>query len=184
MKVISGKFKGKVLEGYNIKGTRPTMDRVKESLFASINPYIKDKVFLDLFAGSGSLGIEAISNGCSFCYFNDINRDIFVILKNNIQKLGINNCKLFNKDYKDVILSLKNNDIKIDVILLDPPYCMNILNSLVLDIINKDILNDDGLIVIEHQDNFTLCDYEGYILFKNKKYGNKFITILKKCIDN
>ena len=63
MRVISGKYKGKQLEGFNIDGTRPTMDRIKESLFASIQNYVKDAVVLDLFAGSGSLGIEALSNG-------------------------------------------------------------------------------------------------------------------------
>ena len=71
MKVISGILKGRNIKGYNIEGTRPTMDRVKESLFASINSYIKNSIVLDLFAGSGNLGIEAISNGANLCYFVD-----------------------------------------------------------------------------------------------------------------
>ena len=73
MRVISGKYKGKNLIGFDIDGTRPTMDRVKESLFGIIQNYIKDSVILDLFAGSGSLGIEALSNGASNCYFFDNN---------------------------------------------------------------------------------------------------------------
>ena len=80
MRVISGKYKGRNLEGFNIKGTRPTMDRVKESLFASIQNNIIESKCLDLFAGSGSLGIEALSNGCSFCYFVDNNDEILKIL--------------------------------------------------------------------------------------------------------
>ena len=71
MKVISGLLKGRNIEGFDIEGTRPTMDRVKESLFSSIQDYIPDAVCLDLFAGSGNLGFEAISNGCKYCYFND-----------------------------------------------------------------------------------------------------------------
>ena len=71
MKVISGLLKGRNILGYDIDGTRPTMDRVKESLFAMIQDYIKDSTVLDLFAGSGSLGIEAISNGAKTCYFID-----------------------------------------------------------------------------------------------------------------
>ena len=74
MRVISGKYKGKNLIGFDIDGTRPTMDRVKESLFASIQDYVSDSIVLDLFAGSGNLGIEAISNGASYCYFVDNNQ--------------------------------------------------------------------------------------------------------------
>ena len=75
MKVISGILKGRNIKGYDIDGTRPTMDRVKESLFASIQDYISGSIVLDLFAGSGNLGIEAISNGSSKCYFVDNNRN-------------------------------------------------------------------------------------------------------------
>ena len=74
MKIISGSLKGRTIKGFDIDGTRPTMDRVKESLFSSIQDYIPDAVCLDLFSGSGNLGFEAISNGCSHCYFNDISR--------------------------------------------------------------------------------------------------------------
>ena len=73
MRVISGVLKGRKIEGYDIEGTRPTMDRVKESVFGSIQDYIKDYIVLDLFAGSGNLGIEAISNGSEYCYFIDNN---------------------------------------------------------------------------------------------------------------
>ena len=81
MRVISGKYKGKNLIGFNIDGTRPTMDRVKESLFGIIQNYIKDSIVLDLFAGSGSLGIEALSNGASSCYFFDNNIELVNIIK-------------------------------------------------------------------------------------------------------
>ena len=70
MRIISGKYKGRVLAGFDIDGTRPTMDRVKESLFAIIQKYLKDSIVLDLFAGSGSLGIEALSNGSKKCFKN------------------------------------------------------------------------------------------------------------------
>ena len=75
MKIISGTLKGRNIKGYNLEGTRPTMDRVKESLFAIIQNKIKDSIVLDLFSGSGNLGIEAISNGAKLCYFNDMNRE-------------------------------------------------------------------------------------------------------------
>ena len=78
MRVISGSLKGRNIKGFNIEGTRPTMDRVKMSVFGSIQNYIKDSIVLDLFAGSGNLGIEAISNGCKYCYFIDNNKNAIV----------------------------------------------------------------------------------------------------------
>ena len=88
MRIISGKYKGKILKGDNIEGTRPTMDRVKESLFGIIQNNINKSICLDLFAGSGSLGIEALSNGAKTCYFVDKNKIVIDVL--NINTLKIN----------------------------------------------------------------------------------------------
>ena len=85
MKVISGTLKGRKIEGYAIDGTRPTMDRVKESLFATIQNNVKNSVVLDLFAGSGQLGIEAISNGANICYFIDNNKEVIKDNKDTVQ---------------------------------------------------------------------------------------------------
>ena len=87
MRVISGKYKGKTLMGFNIDGTRPTMDRIKESLFGIIQNKIKDSIVLDLFAGSGSLGIEALSNGAKECYFVDNNIEPINVLNKNIKDM-------------------------------------------------------------------------------------------------
>ena len=116
MRVISGKYKGKKLLGFNTDGTRPTMDRVKESLFGTIQNYIKDSIFLDLFAGSGSIGIEALSNGCERCYFVDNGKEILKILNNNLK--GIDNSVVINKDYVEALKEFKNKGIKFDIILL------------------------------------------------------------------
>ena len=84
MRVISGLYKGRILDGFDIDGTRPTQDRVKESLFGSIQDYIEDSVVLDLFAGSGNLGIEALSNGAKECYFVDNNKIAINTINNNL----------------------------------------------------------------------------------------------------
>ena len=81
MKIISGKYKGRVLKGFDITGTRPTMDRVKESLFGTIQRYVPGSVVLDLFAGSGNLGIEALSEGASFAYLVDSNSKAIKVIK-------------------------------------------------------------------------------------------------------
>lgn len=111
MRIISGKYKGREIKGYNIDGTRPTMDRVKESLFASIQNYIKNSICLDLFAGSGSLGLEALSEGANACYFVDNNKIVIDTLKQNLTKLNVEEkYYLIKKDYiealKHLILSL------------------------------------------------------------------------------
>ena len=94
LKVISGKYKGRKLDGFDIVGTRPTMDRVKESLFAIIQPWIEDAVVLDLFAGSGNLGIEALSEGASFSYFVDKNKKAYTTIQKNLRLLNISNASL------------------------------------------------------------------------------------------
>ena len=118
MRVISGKYKGKNLLGFDVDGTRPTMDRVKESLFGSIQNKVKNSVCLDLFAGSGSLGIEALSNGAKCCYFGDLNKEILKILKSNLK--GIENSFVIEGDYLKILNELK--DKKFDIIFLDPPF--------------------------------------------------------------
>lgn len=179
MRVISGKLKGRVLKGYNIVGTRPTMDRVKESLFAIIQEYIEDSIVLDLFAGSGNLGIEAISNGASICYFVDNNRECIKVINDNINTFNISNQSvILNKDYKDALNYFKNN-IKFDIIFIDPPYKYNIKKELLDIILSNNLLNDNGIIVFEYSDAEEIIT-SNFKLLKNKKYGDKYISIYKK----
>lgn len=180
MKIISGSLKGRTISGYNIEGIRPTMDRVKESLFAIINKYIKDSIVLDLFAGTGNLGIEAISNGASKCYFNDINLDSIRAIKENINSFKINDKSiLINKDSFKCIEYLKNIDEKIDIIFLDPPYNKLILNDIIESILVNNILSDNGIIICEVSHNY-LNDFESLNKMKEKKYGDKYIVIYGK----
>ena len=132
MKVISGYLKGRELFGYNVETTRPTMSRVKESMFASIQNYTSDSIVLDLFCGTGSLGIEAISMGANKCYFVDNNRDIIKYLNKNINNLNVNNkSTIINKDYRDSLLYFKNNNIKFNIILVDAPYKMEVMEEII-----------------------------------------------------
>jgi len=173
MRVISGKYKGRNILGFDINGTRPTMDRVKESMFASIQTYVKDAVVLDLFAGSGSLGIEAISNGASKCYFVDHNKIAIDTINKNIS--GIDNCFVLKKDYKEALKFFKDNNIKFDLILLDPPYNDNLLNDAIKLIEEYELLN--GILVCEVENYEIETNYE---LIKDKKYGSKVVKIYKK----
>ena len=179
MKVISGLYKGRRLEGNNIDGTRPTMDRVKESLFGMIQSYLQDSVVLDLFAGSGNLGIEALSNGSKYCYLVDINRKASFVQRDNISKLGISNVEVITRDFSSCLKSFFDIGVKFDVIFLDPPYNSDLI-SRSLDLISKySLLSSSGIIVCE-SDSLELVDYSlKFDLIKERKYGDKYIVLLK-----
>ena len=180
MKIISGKYKGRVLDGYDIKGTRPTMDRVKESLFAMIQDYIKDSIILDLYSGTGNLAIEAISNGAKKAYLVDNNNISINIIKNNINKLNITNIEVIKGDALNELNSLVKNNIIFDIIFLDPPYNTNELEK-ILTYINDNIkiLNDRGIIVCETTLDINYNIYKNLMIYKTRKYGDKIVTILK-----
>jgi len=176
MRVISGKYKGKNLIGFDIDGTRPTMDRVKESLFGIIQNKIRESVVLDLFAGSGSLGIEALSNGANSCYFIDNNLELINIIKKNTIDMK-EDIHIMKSDYKNALELLKNSDIKFDIIFLDPPYKMNLINECIEKIIKYNLLNKDGIIVCEYENEKINNDILAIV--KEKKYGSKNICIYK-----
>ena len=181
MRVISGYLKGRKVGGYNTPGTRPTMDRVKESMFASIQNDIDSKVVLDLFCGSGSLGIEAISMGANKCYFVDNNRDIIKYLNKNINNLNINNKSIIiNKDYRDSLLYFKNNNIKFNIILVDAPYKMEVMEEVINLIIKYDLLLNNGILVLEYSFDKLKDNYDNIKLLKSKKYGDKYVNIYRK----
>lgn len=174
MRVISGKYKGKNLIGFDIDGTRPTMDRVKESLFGIIQNNIKNSVVLDLFAGSGSLGIEALSNGASEVYFIDNNIELINIIKKNTS--GMNEkMHIMKGDYKNALELIKNSNIKFDIIFLDPPYKLNLINDCLNKIVEYNLLNEDGIVVCEYETENIQNDK--LKLIKDKKYGSKKIKI-------
>lgn len=181
MRVISGYLKGRNIEGYNTIGTRPTMNRVKESMFATIQNYIPNSIVLDLFSGSGSLGIEAISMGANKCYFVDNGKEILNILNKNINNLNIKDkTTIISKDYKESLLYFKNNNTKFNIILVDAPYKMKVMNE-VIELVNKyNLLEDNGLLVLEYSIDILNDNYTNLKLLKSKKYGDKYVNIYQK----
>ncbi len=179
MRVISGKLKGRSIKGFNILGTRPTMDRVKESLFAMIQNYLPNSICLDLFSGSGNLGIEAISNGANLVYFNDKNKECIKVIKDNINNFDINsNSIITNLDYKEALKYYKNNNIKFDLVFLDPPYKDHIISEILSFMIENELLNNNSLVICEVNNKEEFIN-KRIILFKEKKYGDKKIIIYK-----
>ena len=177
MRIISGKYKGRVLKGYTLKGTRPTMDRVKESLFATINNYINNSVCLDLFAGSGNLGIESLSMNAREVIFVDKEYMACKTIKSNLEMLNVE-ATVLNMDYLKALEKLYPK--KFDIIFLDPPYKTDYLDKSLKKIEELNILNKDAIVVLESDDLEKLKFDNYYIEVKTKKYGDKYIRILKK----
>ena len=178
MKIISGKYKGRNLDGHNLDGTRPTMERVKESLFAIIQNHLEDAIVLDLFSGSGNLGIEALSEGASYAYLVDFNKKAAITIKNNLNNIGINEAEVINLDYKKALNYLK--DKKMDLIFLDPPYKTDYIEQSIKLIDEYNMLNEDGLIICENDSLDKIVYPENYEVVKDRKYGDKWVVILKK----
>ena len=173
MRIISGKYKGKKLKGFTIDGTRPTMDRVKESLFGMIQNYIKDATVLDLFSGSGALGLEAISNGAKICYLIDNNPEAIKIIKDNSTNFE-EKLHIISTDYKKFLKTIKK---KFDIIYLDPPYQANQLNTALKIIEKRDLLNKGGIVICEYEQAAPETNLK---LIKEKSYGAKKIKIFEK----
>lgn len=178
MRVISGKVRGLKLNTPKNEDVRPTTDRVKESLFNMINHYVMESDVLDLFAGTGSLGIECLSRGANKCVFVDVSKESISIAKSNIKKARVENeSTILNLDFKDAINKLKIQNNKFDLIFMDPPYYKNMFIDALEKVDEASLLKEDGIIVIEHDSKDSFPDeIRNLIKTKSKKYGNTTLT--------
>ena len=153
MRIIGGSMRGTKLFTLEGDNTRPTLDRVKEALFSKINYDLQDAIVLDLFAGSGALGLEALSRGAQKSFLCDKSRDAIKIINQNIEKTRTKDkIELLNCDYKNAIIEFKNKNIKFDIVFLDPPYKTDFAEDAAKQIIEEELLNDEGIIVLETDD--------------------------------
>lgn len=184
MRVISGTLKGRNIKGYDIDGTRPTMDRVKESVFGMIQNNLKDSICLDLFCGSGNLGIEAISNGSELCYFVDNNPKAIKVVEENIKDLNIKQkSKILNIDYKRSLKYFGENNTKFDLIFVDPPYDYHVIEKVIKYVSEYNLLNANGLLILEFENEKLGESYNNLKLVKSKKYSWKYVYIYKNIND-
>ncbi|MGL5695053.1 MAG: 16S rRNA (guanine(966)-N(2))-methyltransferase RsmD [Peptostreptococcaceae bacterium] len=181
MRVISGKARGLKLDTPKNQDVRPTTDRVKESLFNMINPYIRESNILDLFAGTGSLGIECLSRGAKKCVFIDKSKDSIKIVNSNVKKARVENeSTVLNVDFKEAVKRLSAKNEKFDVIFMDPPYYENMFIECLKSIDELNLLVQDGIIVVEHDTKEKFDDSIGNLYkSREKKYGNTTITFYK-----
>ncbi len=173
MLVKLGGLKLKTIES---DSTRPTKDMVKEALFSMLSSYIEDATFLDLFSGSGAIGIEALSRGASKCYFCDINKECIKVINENLEKAKfLEFSVVHNLDYMDLLKEVRN--VSFDIIYVDPPYNKGLGQKAIETISSYDLLKKNGVLVFETDTNEDAPDIIGkYIKFKSKKYGRNFIS--------
>ena len=181
MRVVAGEFRGRKLECLDGIDIRPTLDRVKESLFNIIAIDVLEGDFLDLFSGSGAIGIEAISRGAKEVVFVDESIKSIKVLKNNLEKLKIDkNIEIFNDDCSMVVEKLFKEKRFFDIIFMDPPYSKGIVQALLKKININKILKEDGTIIVEHDIADILQQKEGDIaLVRQKKYGSTMLSFYK-----
>ncbi len=184
MRIISGSMRGTKLYTLEGENTRPTLDRVKEALFSKISEKLYESVVLDLFAGSGALGIESLSRGAKKAVLCDSSREAIKIINQNISKTKTEeNIILYNCDFKKALQSIKDNGMKFDIVFLDPPYKTNYAVDSVKIIMDSDLLQDDGIIIIETDDKNRVIDNldkEIINLYDIKQYGRVNLLFLNK----
>ena len=184
MRVISGTARGTKLNSIDSLATRPTLDRVKESLFNIIRDKIEDSTVLDLFAGSGAIGIEFLSRGAKEAVFCEKSHKATQMIYKNIEKTRfINKSKVYEQDYKKCLDELKKENKKIDVVFIDPPYKEDLAVKAVEKIISLDLLNKNGIIIVEtDEDKRDLKELEKIPVevYDLRKYGRVYLIFLSR----
>lgn len=190
MRVISGKAKGARLSALSSKGTRPILDRVKESLFSILGDFVVDSVVLDVFAGTGSLGIEALSRGAKRCLFVDNNMHAVQVIKKNLQDTRfLEMAEILEKDAFALSAFLTDKCMKFDLILVAPPYRLIDADSkdrekiftLLDECASRQILNGSGIIVLQHHKKQIVSqkNFKHLKVVDERRYGNTQLTFLR-----
>jgi 16S rRNA (guanine966-N2)-methyltransferase len=179
MRIIAGKYKGRQLQSAKDKSIRPTTNKIKEYIFELLGDFITDAIVLDLFCGSGSLGLEALSRGARNAAFVDNSANSLKVLRRNISSLKVDEPLKVIK--KDTAQFLKKNKQPFDLIFADPPFKWDKFNDVLPLIFKPDNLSEYGLFVVEseksHEVNWNGDTYE---ILRQKKFDRSLITFLAR----
>lgn len=172
MRVITGYAKGHNLMSLEGTETRPTTDKVKEAMFSTIQFNIEDSVVLDLYAGSGALGIEALSRSAKWCDFVENNKAAIKVIESNLQKTRLDNCEIYHANANDYLTNCKK---KYDIVFLDPPYKKGLCDTSMELLYQQNLLNEGALIICETSTSETISSR--FNIIKQAKYGTVKITV-------
>ena len=182
MRIISGTNKGKKLYAPEGAQVRPTGDKIKEAVFNIIGPIDEEAAVLELFAGSGSIGIEFLARGAKHCTFVDVSRKSLNYVKKNLDLCNFNNkAKIILNDYEKAIINLSKNNEKFDYIFADPPYALNLSGNIINKVFEFDIIKSGGLLIIETDKSEKVIDNKdtNMIKYKEKIYGRTRISLIR-----
>lgn len=180
LRIITGTAKGKRIETLEGEATRPTSERIKEALFSSIQFDIEGRRVLDLFAGSGQLGLEALSRGAKSVSFVDSSREAMEIVKKNAKVTGFfEECRYMVSDYRNYIRKASGRDLY-DLVFIDPPYAMECCKEALGALVEKGLLENGAIVVAESgTEEINPSDFPSFEVIKSTHYGKKtFLNIL------
>ena len=177
MRIVGGKHRSRIINAPEGLNNRPSLDKTREAIFNIISFYVYDANVLDIFSGSGALALEAISRGAKKATLIDNNIDAIKCIKSNIELLKeTDKCYVVHDDYS-IISSFKET---FDIILLDPPYNLSVIDEIIEIITKNNLLSENGVIVFESDEKHKIeKEIDGFNL-KIKKYGIAYVNILTK----
>ncbi len=174
MRIITGSAKGKKLTTLEGEATRPTSERIKEAIFSSLQFDIENRAVLDLFAGSGQMGLEALSRGAASAMFIDSAADAIAVCKENAKRTNLfDNCRFLVSDYRNFIRKA-SGDRKFDLVFIDPPYAMACCAEALKRLVEADLLLKGALVVLESgEEEIEAQALAGFEIQKKTNYGKK-----------
>lgn len=179
MRVISGTAKGRPLKAVPGMGTRPTTDKVKEAIFSMIGPYFDGGTALDLFAGTGGLGIEALSRGMDRAVFIDMDKKSVDVVRENLKAAGFgDSAEVYRNEAERALKALSKRDVKFDLVFLDPPYRLKTADKLMEEMHELGLLNERAVILVEHDAEHRYP--EAFGAFRSRRlalYGETAVAI-------
>ena len=179
MRIITGSARGTRLETPEGTETRPTAERVKEAVFSMIQFDLEGRRVLDLFGGSGQLGLEALSRGAAVCTFVDQSRQASEVIKRNAQKTHLfDRCRILNTDWSAYVRGLRGKE-RFDIVFLDPPYAAGLVQPVLKRLIEANALADGAVIVTEHGDD-TAPEFPGLAVRRHARYSHVYVTVYDK----
>jgi 16S rRNA (guanine966-N2)-methyltransferase len=181
MRVIAGEAKGRPLKAVPGMNTRPTTDKVKEAVFSMIGPFFEGGWALDLFAGTGGLGIEALSRGMERAVFVDQDRMSISVIKSNVEAAGMaKRAEIYTNDAGRSVKALEKRGIAFSAVFLDPPYRLTHMDKLIMELQERKLLEDDAVIVVEHDAGHAYPEEIGGCMQTRKAhYGDTAVTVYR-----
>jgi len=183
MRIVGGKYRGKRIDYPKLGTVRPTQDRVKEALFNVIAKEVPGSVVVELFAGSGSLALEAISRGASRAVFVDINPACLKIIRKNIGSIDSQSIsEVYKADALKAIERFEKRGVKFNIVFVDPPYHKGLPKKTLIKLARHDILWQNNIIIIEHSKRELIPEVEGINLLMQRQYGDTVLSYCRKAI--